>query len=112
MAIVPAIRVVIGKGEYGRESLAEAHFAIRRGCYNYLRWRDGSIVKELYLGRVRQRATQGSSPAPAAAIGIRRKLCGKKKPFKTFKCFYCSAVFGTDAGRVIHMTGEHSDDLD
>ena len=78
VVLAPAIRVVIGKNSYGQETFAEAHLLTRRGCYNYLRWRDGNGIKEFYLGKLKNRATQRSSPAPAAAGEIRKKLCGTK----------------------------------
>lgn len=56
------------KNEFGGGSYAEAHLMIRRGCYQYLRWREGGKVKEFYLGKVKERTTHAAA-APADRSG-------------------------------------------
>lgn len=48
--------------DYG-QVYAPAKIRVRRGCYRYLVWRDGGKKREFYLGKVRERAPQASSPA-------------------------------------------------
>lgn len=54
----PAIFVHVQS--YGN-GYAQARIRVRKGCYQYLVWRDGEKTHEFYLGK---RTPRSSSPAP------------------------------------------------
>lgn len=58
----PAIFVRVKS--YGNE-YAQARIRVRKGCYQYLVWRDGDKMREFYLGK---RTPHASSPAPSADV--------------------------------------------
>ena len=61
---------------------AKARIRIRKGCYQYLVWRDGEETREFYLGKRENHTPRTSSPAPAIDVGrgssSSRILRGKK----------------------------------
>lgn len=73
----PAIFVRVQS--YGND-YAQARIRVRKGCYQYLVWRDGEKTHEFYLGK---RTPRSSSPAPAAAEDLvrssRSAVRGKKR---------------------------------
>ena len=82
VASIPEVKVVVGKNAYGREVLADAHFLLRRRCYQYLRWRDGVKLKEFYLGESEK---SYHTAHLAGAGGSPRPLCGEKTMRPTIK---------------------------
>jgi hypothetical protein len=70
-----------GAGYYGAK-YAQARIRIRKGCYQYLVWRDGEKTRELYLGKRDNRTLRPRSPAPARAArpgaGARARVRGTK----------------------------------
>jgi len=61
---------------------AQARIRVRKGCYQYLVWRDGDKTREFYLGKKESRTPRLRSPAPAAAEACSssssRSVRGKK----------------------------------
>lgn len=61
---------------------AQARIRVRKGCYQYLVWRDGEKTREFYLGKkeLRTPRTAPRPPAPAELeqLRSRSRLRGKK----------------------------------
>jgi hypothetical protein len=78
----PELFVRIPGAHYYGAKYAQARIRIRKGCYQYLVWRDGDKTRELYLGKRENRTLRPRSPAPASCSGpgarARARLRGTK----------------------------------
>jgi hypothetical protein len=61
---------------------AQARIRVRKGCYQYLVWRDGEKTREFYLGKKESRTPRSApiAPAPASSCSSSssRSVRGKK----------------------------------
>jgi hypothetical protein len=62
----PRVFVLVSEQVPNDAGFAHARIRVRKGCYQYLVWRDGDKTREFYLGKKESRTPQTSSPAPAA----------------------------------------------
>src|SRR6266702_8346012 len=78
----PEIWISIPSTSFYGHTRARARIQVRKGCYQYLTWRDGKKKREFYLGKKENRTPQRSSPAertsPAPRSGAGPRKRGKK----------------------------------
>jgi hypothetical protein len=63
---MPDLFVAVGKGAFGAAKYVRAHFRVRREKYRYLVWRDGSRIREFYLGKLESGALRAGSDRDVA----------------------------------------------
>jgi hypothetical protein len=72
----PEIFVRVSTWTY-QGSYAQARIRVRKGCYQYLVWRDGDKTREFYLGKKETRTPQVSAGAGARS-GARARAAGAR----------------------------------
>jgi len=81
-AQLPPLFVRLRDSEYYGAKYAQARVRIRRGCYQYLVWRDGDKTREFYLGKKENRTPRISAGAGDRSSGpgraARRRVRGTK----------------------------------
>jgi hypothetical protein len=70
-AQLPPLFVRLRESDYYGAKFAQARIRIRRGCYQYLVWRDGDKTREFYLGKRENRTPRISAGAGGSSSSTR-----------------------------------------
>lgn len=81
VSLPPLFVKLAERGYYGAK-YAQARIRVRKGCYQYLVWRDGSATREFYLGK-----RENSTPQKSAGAGELRSSnqVARRRPLRGTK---------------------------